>query len=66
MSLRIYSPKTRTFGNVEVPAGDLPLSEVLLLNILMELQTISVLLAEDAPNLPSGPLESIRADQISN
>lgn len=66
MALRIYNPKTQTFGAFNHQASDLPLDEVLLLNILIELQTISHMLGEQSPGLPSSTVESVRIDAVSN
>ena len=53
MALRLYDPKISGFRAIQPPATDLPLSELLLTNILIELQVISMYLHASSPNTPS-------------
>lgn len=62
MAFTLYNPKTKTFSTRDTPSdGSLPFSEILLLNILIELQVLTFLMQEGSGVTPS-PLESLRAD----
>jgi hypothetical protein len=64
--LIVYRPKTQDFGTWGVPQGDLPVAEVLLLNILIELQVQSAILKDANPSLDLDSLEIMRADAVGN
>lgn len=65
MALKLYNPRTQTFVSFTPPVSDLPLSEMLLLNILIEMQAQTFLMQEQSPNLPPDPAEVIRASIVS-
>lgn len=63
MAIKLYNPKTQTFVPFTAPVADLPLAELLLLNILIELQTISAYQQSDQA---AGDITSaIRTDIVS-
>lgn len=65
MALTLYNPKTQTFAALTPPNADLPLVEVLLFNILIELQVQSQLIQDQNPMLLD-TLEDARAGIVSN
>ena len=65
MALTLYNPKTQEFGPLTPPPADLPLVEVLLFNILIELQVQSQLIQDQNPTLLD-TLEEARAGIVSN
>lgn len=63
MALRLYNPKTRSFQAVNPPdAADLPLSDLLMVNVLIELQVLSMYLHAASPNIP---FEDPQAQRLS-
>ena len=67
MALKLYDPVRKVFANLTPPeAGQMPMSELLLLNILIELQSISQVLMEQSPGVPSSSIEQLRTDIVSN
>ncbi|MEY2874024.1 MAG: hypothetical protein RLZZ373_1395 [Pseudomonadota bacterium] len=62
MALRLFDPKTGGFRAITPPVTDLPLSELLLVNILIELQVISMYLHGSSP---SNPAEDPHAMRVS-
>jgi len=62
MAITLYNPKTKAFFAFTAPESDLPLAEVLQMNILIELQVISQYLAENSADAP----EDLRTDIVSN
>lgn len=65
MALKLFNPKTRAFVSYTASdAADLPLSEMLLLNILIELQMQTELMVQ-ANGLADSP-EALRSDIVSN
>ena len=63
MALKLYNPKTKEFSVYNTPAdGNLPFMEVLLLNILIELQTVSTILAETNRRMYPGGVSEVRKD----
>jgi len=63
MALTLYDPRTKAFRAFTTPNGDLPLGEILLLNIFIELQTITDYLANQTPG--SDTPTNIRTDIVS-
>ncbi len=64
MAIRLFNPRTKLFQNLTVSdSADLPLQELLLLNILVELQVLTSMFVEGAP-LADQP-EQIRTDIVS-
>lgn len=62
MALRLYDPKVGGFRAIQPPAADLPLSDLLLLNILIELQVLSMYLHAGSPNNPSEDPHQMRVN----
>lgn len=62
MALTLFDPRTKAFRAFTTPSSDLPLDQVLLLNILIELHTITNYLANQTPG--DDPT-NIRTDIVS-
>jgi hypothetical protein len=65
MSIRLFNPKTRTFVDLSAPQYDLPLVELLLLNILVELRTQTEQFANSDGNTRLEQPESLRESVVS-
>jgi hypothetical protein len=61
MAITLYNPRTSGFVSFSVPVSDLPLSEMLLLNILIELRTQTEFLSSGRED----DLDNIRTDIVS-
>ena len=61
MAINLFNPRTSAFVTFAVPVTDLPLSELLLLNILIELQTQTEFLSSGSQENP----DNIRTDIVS-
>ena len=65
--ISIYDPKTDSRRDFRAASGvDLPMSELLLLNILVELQAISAILADQTPGPLNPDVTQLRVDVTSN
>lgn len=62
MAIKLYNPRTKVFANFTAPESDLPLSELLQLNILIELRLLTELMAADSADNP----DDLRTDIVSN
>jgi hypothetical protein len=62
VALRLFDPKTGGFRAITPPAADLPLSDLLLLNVLIELQVISMYLHAGSPNNPAEDPQAMRVN----
>lgn len=60
MALKLYNPKTQSFTSITPSISDLPFSELLLLNILIELQAQSEMIAASNPGIDT--IQQIRTD----
>lgn len=66
MAVKLYDPKTKAFRALGTSdSTDLPLSEVLLFNVLIELQCISMYLHAGSPNHPAEDPAQMRASIVS-
>jgi hypothetical protein len=61
MAINLFNPRTSAFVTFAVPVTDLPLSELLLLNILIELQAQTELLSSGRED----DVDNIRTDIVS-
>ena len=64
MAIKLYNPKTQAFVAFTAPVADLPLSELLLLNILVELQVQSVYMQQITGTVIDEP-STLRTDIVS-
>ena len=63
MAIKLYNPRTKAFANFTAPdSGDLPLSDLLQLNILIELRLLAEFMAADSADTP----DDLRTDIVSN
>lgn len=65
MALKLFQPKTRTFVTMNLPDADLPTSEILLLNILIELQVLTQQLSDAEGNPRLETPEDTRQSLVS-
>jgi hypothetical protein len=66
MALKVYNPKTKAFAVLATSGeSDLPLSDVLLLNILIEMQVHTEYLAALTPGNPVESPEALRSSLVS-
>lgn len=66
MALTVYDPRTKAFRAFTTPNdGDLPLGDMLLLNIFIEMQTQTQILANLTPGADTEDPQNIRADIVS-
>ncbi len=66
MAITLYNPKTQAFAAMKPPVNDLPFSELLLLNILIEMQTQTHYLKEMDEAAKSNLTPNFQADEIKN
>ncbi len=64
MALKLYNPKTQAFAAITLPVNDLPLSELLLLNLLIESQVQSEYLKSILGAVRTGNSGSTQEDEI--
>lgn len=65
MGLRVFNPRTKTFAAYATPSdGDMSTEAMLLFNILLELNTITQLLAMENPAVDTP--EIIRSSLVSD
>ena len=65
-SCKIYNPRTGAFELLNINAGtQLPMNELLLLNILIELQTQTLMIGEAGKDYVSDSPETIRNSIVS-
>ena len=65
MALTIFDPRTKAYRTFTTPNDVQPLDFVVLLNVLIELQAISVLLSSIANGTPADDPATIRTDITS-
>jgi hypothetical protein len=65
MALKLYNPKTKAFGAFNTPDTDLPLDQVLLVNILIELKSINHFLSTQNAGSAYEDPQNILTDIVS-
>lgn len=62
-AIKLYNPKTQAFSAITPPVGDIPFGELVMLNVLIELQTITRYMEQDSHPLKDA--SDVRSDIVS-